>query len=302
MERFKNVMNVALGITAVATVILSGSSYMKVSAAAENVGYDEHILLDFNKEVSESDALPVIGNDGSLINLNVVDNKIVINDSRIAINGDEDIIIKLKESYNIEYDYALNFIKLDNRIIIKTVNAEEIEKENISQFINEEGKEIILGQMIINEKTGISIVIESSEETKEKDIDFINNLKNSFAIHNGKLEITFMGQPIDNAWNQNLLIADNVISISNGSDFIYIAPFENDIVGAGFEKEIKVNDNLVVLYSDIKDAESGYIPYIIKTENGNIKLLATSNEVICDFFGIEVPNQETLIETEDSVG
>ena len=137
MERFKNVMNVALGITAVATVILSGSSYMKVSAAAENVGYDEHILLDFNKEVSESDALPVIGNDGSLINLNVVDNKIVINDSKIAINGDEDIIIKLKESYNIEYDYALNFIKLDNRIIIKTVNAEEIEKENISQFINE---------------------------------------------------------------------------------------------------------------------------------------------------------------------
>ena len=52
MERFKNVMNVALGITAVATVILSGSSYMKVSAAAENVGYDEHILLEFNKEVS----------------------------------------------------------------------------------------------------------------------------------------------------------------------------------------------------------------------------------------------------------
>ena len=302
MERFKNMINVALGISATAALVISSASYMKVNAAAENVGYDEHILLNFNKESLETDALPVIGNDSSLINLNIIDNKVTVNNSKVIINGEEDVVINLNGSYNIEYDYSLNFIKLDNRIIIKTVNAEEIKKENISQFENQNGKEIILGQKIINDKIGISIVIESSEETREKDIEFISGLENAFSVHNGKLEITFMEQPINNSWNQNLLIADNIISISNGSDFIYIAPFENDIVGAGFEKEIKVNDKLTVLYSDIKDIESGYIPYIIRTENGNIKLLATSNEVICDFFGIEVPSQETLIETEDSVG
>ena len=56
------------------------------------------------------------------------------------------------------------------------------------------------------------------------------------------------------------------------------------------------------MYYTTLSEENQYIPYIIRTENGNIKLLATSNEVICDFFGIEVPNQETLIKTEDSVG
>ena len=37
---------------------------------------------------------------------------------------------------------------------------------------------------------------------------------------------------------------------------------------------------------------------IIKTENGNIKLLATSNEIIQDFFGIV----NKIEETENSVG
>ena len=225
MEKFKKIMGIILGIGVVVGLVISSSSYMKVSAVEELVGYDNHIISTFDNNEESVAACKVLSQSEATINLEFAEDKIVVVDSKIIINGETDIVLNLKESHVIEYDYSLDFVKIDNRIIIKTINSNDVTKENISQFLTDENQAIVLGQKQIDETTGISIVIETDDENKEADLNLISDLMNNISIHNGKMEMTFMGQKINNAWNQELLIANNVISIGNGSDYIYIAPF-----------------------------------------------------------------------------
>lgn len=261
-------------------------AYKDVKEMNETVNFEEHIIAGFNKENGEivSGERIAVSTD-SVLNINIKDGKIFAENSKIILKGKSDIIVELPEKCFLEYSSNSESVKINKNIIIKNIDVELITENNISKFINEEGKNVIVGQQKIDEVSGVSIIVETNDESKEKDLEFVKNILTSISKYNNKNTISILGNSINNDWN-NLLLTEDLLSINNRDNIIYIVPFDSKITGAGFDKKLEINEDFVLYYSDIKDSETGYIPYIIKTDNGNIKVLAQGNEIITNLFGI----------------
>lgn len=284
MKNINKILTIVLGIILIATTIFTAKSFITTSSLNNKIDFDEHVVNIKEKKKSET-TKEEKNPESKESNIVIKSSKdgFINNNSILLINGDSKITVNIEGNHSIQYDQSLSEIIVDNRAYIQNINSSKITVESTSTFIDSENNIIVSGQKIIDKNSAVSVIVKSNEENKEKDIEFVNSILNNTYLYNNTQNITIDNMKINNEWN-NIVMDNNVISLSNGTDTVYFSIYAKQITGAGFDKELKISDSITLKYSDIKDESSGYIPYIIQNDNYVLKILAKSNDIITDIF------------------
>lgn len=294
----KFVLPVATGL-AVFSVVVASVFFIQAQEMKNKLGYEEHILKSYEvEEVQSSEsAVPVDEmtsenaeeeqNTSSVVNI-IYNNGFKVKDSSFVLKDVDKNIeanVFIPGENFIQYTYGDKTIIVNDTLKISVVSTDDISFENISKFETESGTIIIVGQKKLNETTGISLVyeIENNQEIIDSAVKYVQQvLDNSKISINNMQSINIFNKQISDGWG-NFAMNDKYISFNNSDNNIYLSTFNLQLTGSGLDKSLKI-DGLDVVYGNYKDANTGLIPYIIKLENGNIKMLATSNDLVTSFF------------------
>lgn len=95
------------------------------------------------------------------------------------------------------------------------------------------------------------------------------------------MDVSLCGLTVNHDWSVSM--AKNVLCLSKGDDRVTASAYADSIDGAGFDESVDVAGNSF-LYGDYKDSETNYAPYMYDTDNGLLKVMATSKDILSDIF------------------
>lgn len=243
------------------------------------------------------------------MNIILQDGVIKITDSVIKVpapDSSEDtdvhnLYVYLSGTNALTYDSTTNYLVLNDSTIIRTINAVDAVYDGISQFMNENGETVLIGEKAIDDTTAIAVVhtvpvagddleVNLASETQTVQ-DILNNTYKNVAI----TEATLFGYSINPEWVEDMVIADQGLELIKGDEIIYATPYIGTFA-SGTTNNVTVG-NLGLTYSTaIKDSSTGYTPYILnfsEEQDGSVKnsnnalqakVLAQSNLQIKDLF------------------
>ena len=78
----------------------------------------------------------------------------------------------------------------------------------------------------------------------------------------------------------SLEISDSYMQLQKGTDTVLVSAFQQSIDTSLLSKSIELPNGLTLKYSDVKDSQTGYIPFIATVEGPKYKFLATSSDIL----------------------
>lgn len=339
MERDTIIAGAAVGISA-AALILAGVTKASVASMNEAVNFDTSVKVaavgdtesdimdedydgEYNEEAgeastespeltsSESDASTATTLTGAT-NIILEDGVIKLTNSVIKVpapgtKGNEnvgDLYLYLPGTNSLTYDSTTNYLVLNNTTIVRTINAIDATYEGISQFTNEDGNIVLIGEKAVDDNTAIAVVhtITASNGSSAVDIEtetaVVQNILDGTYKNVQISEASMFGYDINPEWVADMVIADEGLELIKGEKAIYVTPYSGTFA-SGTTNSLEVGSVSLTYSDDIHDDSTGYTPYILDfsinqdgsaTSSSNTmqaKVLSQSNIEATDLFTVK---------------
>lgn len=263
-------VNTMASITPSAEAYHSGLVPQLINVSSRETASPENATQKFSEDAN----LVIIGKSGELL---------LTADSTLPLVSDSGngIVIPLSEfgekNHTVKYNYKANCVQIDEYII--SINDAAFDGEKITEYSNDE-THITTGIIGIDNYNVLISVNGNIEDTGSK----IAQILNSIVPYSGTVSASIMGETINTTWLTDFEFDKEVASFSNGTDTIYLAWYNGNYKNAGFDQSIQIGKTLSAKYSEIKDPDTGFIPYMVETSAGTLKFLATSNDILNELF------------------
>ena len=307
------------GVTKVSVNRMNAAVNFDTSVKVANITEDEDTTTSDEGEVSADGTTEETTETGDSsedtieytgkMNITVVDGAIKITDYTIKVpahgtNGTEDVhdlYIYLAGTNELKYDSTTNYLELNGSTIVRTISAVDATYEGISQFTNEDGQQVLIGEKIVDDTSAIAVVhtIPASGDGVTVDLNsetqVVQNILDGAHAKVSVTEASLFGYPINPDWVEDMVMTGKGVELIKGDRSIYAAPYTGTFA-QGTTNSLKAG-TITLTYSDsIKDDSTGYTPYILsfsQKQDGTVsssssqlqaKILATRSLDVKDLF------------------
>mgnify|MGYP006986351024 CR=1 FL=1 len=152
---------------------------------------------------------------------------------------------------------------------------------SIGEFQN--GAETFLaGARNVSDDVYLTVAVALDEEHRSEQVDAIKKLLSDTVISDATPKATLFGETV--ADDVSLEISDSYVQLQKGTDTVLVSAFKQSIDTSLLSKSIELPNGLTLKYSDVKDSQTGYIPFIATVEGHKYKYLATSSDILLNMF------------------
>ena len=158
----------------------------------------------------------------------------------------------------------------------------EGEMDNSIVTFKSSDKEILSGARTIDEGLTLTIATEVTEGREPEQKAAIEKLLADAMVADVLPQTTVLGETV----KEDVVIEtdDGYLQMQQNENIILLSTFSFDVNNDAFDEELVLPNGLVVHYGDIKDEETGYIPFVCTMNDHNVKILATSVDVLQNMF------------------
>lgn len=260
-----------------------GTGGVATAETAETAGVDEN--TEATAEVTHFNSLNVVESNGAIkikdstLKLKTSDDKIVLIDAQIKSDSGE------SENFTAQYDDTL-----DGCVLASVINVSIKENSGtgygVGRFTTEDGSEVVTGRKKLDETHCIQATAVSNEEySGERLQTIIENLINSAEIvDSAKVTMNILGMNVKNPESVSVRMTKDILELDNGQVKVYVSPYNKSLTGAGLDKSFKIGETSLK-YGNLKDSATGYMPFMVNGNYGNVKISAVSSDDLNSLFG-----------------
>lgn len=128
----------------------------------------------------------------------------------------------------------------------------------------------------------IAVTLDEEQEHRSEQTDTIERLLSDAIVSDAATRITFFGETV--ADDVSLEISDSYAQLQKGTDTVLISEFRQNIDISLLSKSLALPNGLTLKYSDIRDSQTGYVPFIATVNGHKYKFLATSSDALLNTF------------------
>lgn len=125
-----------------------------------------------------------------------------------------------------------------------------------------------------------TVAYRSEDSTAQ--VDAIKKLLANTVISDATPKVALFGETL--ADDVSLEISDSYMQLQKGTDTVLVSAFQQSIDTSLLSKSIELPNGLTLKYSDVKDSQTGYIPFIATVEGHKYKFLATSSDILLNMY------------------
>lgn len=152
---------------------------------------------------------------------------------------------------------------------------------SIGEFQN--GAETFLaGARNVSDDVYLTVAVALDEEHRSEQVDAIKKLLSDTVISDVTPKATLFGETV--ADDVSLEISDSYVQLQKGTDTVLVSAFQQSIDTSLLSKSLTLPNGLTLKYGDVKDSQTGYIPFIATVEGHKCKFLATSSDILLNMF------------------
>lgn len=260
-----------------------GTGGVATAETAETAEVSEN--TEATAEVTHFNSLNVVESNGvikikdSTLKLKTSDDKIVLIDAQIKSDSGE------SENFTAQYDETL-----DGCVLASVINVSIKENSGtgygVGRFTTEDGSEVVTGRKKLDETHCIQATAVSNEEySGERLQTIIENLINSAEIvDSAKITMNVLGMNVKNPESVSVRMTRDILELDNGQVKVYVSPYNKSLTGAGLDKSFKIGETNLK-YGNLKDSATGYMPFMVNGDYGNVKISAVSSDDLNSLFG-----------------
>lgn len=263
-----------------------GTGGVATAETAETAGVSEN--TEATAEVTHFNSLNVVESGGAIrikdstLKLKTSDDKIVLIDAQIKSDSGE------SENFTAQYDDTL-----DGCVLASVINVSIKENSGtgygVGRFTTEDGSEVVTGRKKLDETHCIQATAVSNEEySGERLQTIIENLINSAEIVDSakatKVTMNVLGMNVKNPESVSVRMTKDILELDNGQVKVYVSPYNKSLTGAGLDKSFKIGETSLK-YGNLKDGATGYMPFMVNGNYGNVKISAVSSDDLNSLFG-----------------
>ena len=141
---------------------------------------------------------------------------------------------------------------------------------------------LLLGARSVSDGVYLTITVTLDEEHRSEQTDTIERLLSDAIVSDAATRITFFGETV--ADDVSLEISDSYAQLQKGTDTVLVSEFRQNIDISLLSKSLVLPNGLTLKYSDIRDSQTGYVPFIATVNGHKYKFLATSSDVLLNTF------------------
>lgn len=263
-----------------------GTGGIATAETADTAGVNEN--TEDTAEVNHFNSLNVVESNGAIkikdstLKLKTSDDKIVLIDAQIKSDSGE------SENFTAQYDETL-----DGCVLASIINVSIKENSGtgygVGRFTTEDGSEVVTGRKKLDETHCIQATAVSNEEySGERLQTIIENLINSAEIVDSakatKVTMNVLGMNVKNPESVSVRMTKDILELDNGQVKVYVSPYNKSLTGAGLDKSFKIGETSLK-YGNLKDSATGYMPFMVNGNYGNVKISAVSSDDLNSLFG-----------------
>ena len=260
-----------------------GTGGVATAETAETAGVNEN--TEATAEVTHFNSLNVVESNGAIkikdstLKLKTSDDKIVLIDAQIKSDSGE------SENFTAQYDETL-----DGCVLASVINVSIKENSGtgygVGRFTTEDGSEVVTGRKKLDETHCIQATAVSNDEySGERLQTIIENLINSAEIvDSAKVTMNVLGMNVKNPESVSVRMTRDILELDNGQVKVYVSPYNKSLTGAGLDKSFKIGETSLK-YGNLKDSATGYMPFMVNGDYGNVKISAVSSDDLNSLFG-----------------
>lgn len=260
-----------------------GTDGVATAETAETAGVNEN--TEATAEATHFNSLNVVESGGAIrikdstLKLKTSDDKIVLIDAQIKSDSGE------SENFTAQYDETL-----DGCVLASVINVSIKENSGtgygVGRFTTEDGFEVVTGRKKLDEAHCIQATAVSNEEySGERLQTIIENLINSAEIvDSAKVTMNVLGMNVKNPESVSVRMTRDILELDNGQVKVYVSPYNKSLTGAGLDKSFKIGETSLK-YGNLKDSATGYMPFMVNGDYGNVKISAVSSDDLNSLFG-----------------
>lgn len=165
----------------------------------------------------------------------------------------------------------------DYRIALVEGNTED----SIVTFQNDD-KEILSGTRALGEELTLTVAAETEAGQEAEQKTTIEKLLADAVVTDTAPVTTVLGETLKG--DVAIEADDGYLQLQLNDDTVLVSTFNFNFDKNIFSQTLNLPGGLTVRYGNVQDKETGYIPFISTVNNRNAKILATSAEVLQEFF------------------
>lgn len=152
---------------------------------------------------------------------------------------------------------------------------------SIGEFQN--GAETFLaGARNVSDDVYLTVAVALDEEHRSEQVDAIKKLLSDTVISDVTPKATLFDETV--ADDVSLEISDSYVQLQKGTDTVLVSAFQQSIDTSLLSKSLTLPNGLTLKYGDVKDSQTGYIPFIATVDGHKYKFLATSSDILLNMF------------------
>lgn len=128
----------------------------------------------------------------------------------------------------------------------------------------------------------LTVAVTLDEEHRSEQVDAIKRFLSDSVISDVTPKATLFDETV--ADDVSLEISDSYMQLQKGTDTVLVSAFQQSIDTSLLSKSLTLPNGLTLKYGDVKDSQTGYIPFIATVDEHKYKFLATSSDILLNMF------------------
>ena len=288
MKDMNKVIAGVAGVAVVAAIVIAGSAY----ATAKKTNYDVHlnskVEVVTSAEAASAETAAADYRQG-MANITMDNGKFggAAGIYTLGANGSarDYVAVDIDSAFTInEYNEDAGYItyandNADYRVI--NVASADVPLDAVIELTDGEGNPMIAGQKKVANDTAVSVMATNFDSENLDAVKAeVRRICDSATLSNGKMTLFVIGNAINAYYASSVVVTSDVLSVGQGENAIYVAPYTKSLTGAGFADDIEVNTTMTVKAGKYQDAESGLMPYIYNSDAGTAKIVAANVDTL----------------------
>lgn len=189
------------------------------------------------------------------------------------------------EPCTIQYQDTLDGCVLAGVINVKLDNEETI-NYGVGRFTTEDGSEVVTGRKVLEDDLSIQATAVSNDEySGERLQKIIKYLVDSAEVvdDTSNVAINICGMTVKDPANTSIILTKDILEVNTNGTKVYVSPYNTSLTGSGLDKSMKIGE-VTLKYGDLKDSATGYMPFVVNNDYGDVKVSAQSSDVLNSLF------------------
>ena len=263
------------------TLVLVWKGYSVVNAATTA---DVIISESQESEASVAKTDPQSGN----IAVKISDGKMVLSTRALPLYGESgSCVVTLPEGdYSVTYNMASGYLAVDTDIgkLYLQTDDDANYTDDLYLLQGDNGETVIAGAVCCDDSAVFVLAEPASENDIENMMEFTRTTISTISPYSGQTVLSIEDLAVNTNWMKTITITESFVSFGNGEESITMSPYLKSLEGTGIVNKATIADSKTFLYGSYKDANTGLRPFMYNCENGTLKVMSTSEEVLNSAF------------------